>query len=59
MSSTRLTIYSLSTILFITWVFLHYIDIWSSTRFIEIIFFFTMVISIFTAGYYYSKHKSK
>lgn len=39
-----------TAILFIILVFMNFIEYWSADRFIQILFFFIMVLSVFDAG---------
>ena len=39
-----------TAILFIIFVFMNFIGYWSANRFIQILFFFIMVLSVFDAG---------
>ncbi|MDM5248079.1 MULTISPECIES: hypothetical protein [unclassified Lysinibacillus] len=40
----------ISAILFVILVFMNYLGYWTADRFIQILFFFIMVLSVFNAG---------
>lgn len=50
--SRNFSFYSLiiSTILFITFVFMNFIGYWAADPTIQILFFFIMIVSVFNAG---------
>jgi len=39
-----------SAILFVILVFMNYLGYWTADRFIQILFFFLMIVSVFNAG---------
>lgn len=48
----KLRLYSpiVSAILFVILVFMNYLGYWTADRFIQILFFFIMIVSVFNAG---------
>lgn len=58
MNYKRRSIISVTTaLLFSILVFMNFIGYWSANSFIQILFFFIMVISIFNAGFEVRKHE--
>lgn len=39
-----------TAILFVIFVFMNYLGYWTADRFIQILFFFVMIVSVFNAG---------
>ncbi|MEQ6353549.1 hypothetical protein ABNX05_02860 [Lysinibacillus sp. M3] len=39
-----------TAILFVIFVFMNYLGYWTADRFIQILFFFIMIVSVFNAG---------
>lgn len=50
--SRKLRPYSsiISAILFVILVFMNYLGYWTADRFVQILFFFIMILSVFNAG---------
>ena len=47
-----------TAILFVILVFMNFIGYWTANRFIQILFFFIMVLSVFEAGIVTGKNKN-
>lgn len=49
---------TVTAILFVILVFMNFIGYWTANRFIQILFFFIMVLSVFEAGIETGKNKN-
>ncbi|WP_413380320.1 hypothetical protein [Alkalihalobacillus sp. 1P02AB] len=50
---------NITAILFIVLIFMYYLDLWTASSFIQILFFFIMVAVIYQAGFTFAKYLNR